>query len=419
MYHKTVLPNGIRVVSETIPYVKSVTLGIWVGTGSRAEDDCNHGISHFIEHLMFKGTETRSAKTIAETVDAVGGQLNAFTAKEHTCYYMKVLDTHLDLALDILSDMLLKSKFDAEDIGREREVVLEEVHMYEDAPDELVHDIHLDKVWSGHPLGRNILGSIESIKKFDRPMVQKYYREHYTPDNIVIAAAGNLQHQELVEKVQRLFGTLAGTKKKAAAAAPAFQPVHTIQTKETEQVHICLGTISCPQNSTERYTVHVINNILGGGISSRLFQAIREERGLAYSIYSYQSNYSDAGLFTVYAGTRPGNADQVTGLIMQNILDLKKSGITEEELVKSKEQLKGNLLLGLESSSSRMSRLGKLEITLGQYISLDDVVEKIDRISLADIEQVLHSLFTPDTICFTALGPINADQISFDFGGKL
>jgi len=409
MYRKSVLPNGIRVVSEAIPYVKSITLGIWVGTGSRSENQHNHGISHFIEHMVFKGTNNRSAKDIAETVDEVGGQLNAFTGKEHTCYYIKVLDTHLELALDVLSDMLLASKFDAEDIKREREVVLEEVHMYEDTPDELVHDLHLSTVWAEHALGRNILGTIPAIEKFDKTLIHEYYNEFYTPDNLVIAAAGNLNHERLEELAERYFGKMTGHKQQVSITTPILIPVHTVQEKSIEQVHLCLSTTSVPQSSPDIYTMHILNNILGGGISSRLFQSIREEKGLAYSIYSYQSNYSDAGLFTIYAATRPSNTTQVTELIWENIAELKEQGITTRELNKTKEQLKGSLLLGLESSNSRMSRMGKMEITLGKYVTLDEVVNKIDKVSLEDLNQITQKLFNSDTVCLTALGPITEE----------
>lgn len=412
MYQKSVLPNGIRVVSETIPYVKSVTLGVWIATGSRFEADHNHGVSHFIEHLMFKGTTRRSAKDIAETVDAVGGQLNAFTAKECTCYYLKVLDSHTDLAMDILSDMLLASKFLDEDIERERQVVLEEVHMYEDSPDELVHDIHLDRIWPNHPLGRNILGTLQSIEKFNSELVKEYYRDFYTPDNMVIAAAGNIAHEDLIKLAERYFSKLQGKKKNIAIASPVYTQAQTIINKDIEQVHVCLGTMSVPQDHPDIYPVHVMNNILGGGISSRLFQSIREERGLAYSIYSYQNNYRDSGLLTIYAGTRPSNINQVLNLIMENLQDLKTRGIAEQELIKSKEQIKGSLLLGLESSSSRMSRIGKMEVTLGKFVSLDEVVAKIDRVTLTQVNQMLQQMFTTEKMCLTALGPVDSATIS-------
>jgi predicted Zn-dependent peptidase len=405
------MPNGIRVVTEAIPYVKSVTVGIWVGTGSRNEEDHNHGISHFIEHLMFKGTTSRSAKDIAETVDAVGGQLNAFTAKEYTCYYIKVLDNHLDLALDILSDMMLSSRYAPEDITREREVVLEEVNMYEDSPDELVHDFYLDNVWPGHPLGRNILGTTEAIARFDRGLVCEYYGNFYTPDNIVVAAAGNLTHERVEELVTRFFGKLSGRKRQLAALPPALTAARRVHVRDSEQVHFCLGTASVPQDSADIYVAHVLNNILGGGISSRLFQSIREERGLAYSIYSYLSNYSDCGLFTIYAGTRPANLDQVVELVLQDIERLKNGGLSAAELNKTKEQLKGNLLLGLESSSSRMSRLGKMEITMGRYTTLDEVVAKIEKVSLADLQKMMDDIFVADKLSFTALGPVKANTL--------
>lgn len=414
MYHKSVLPNGIRVVSEAIPYVKSVTLGVWVGTGSRSEQQHNHGISHFIEHLLFKGTTSRSAKDIAEIVDEVGGQLNAFTAKEYTCYYIKVVDSHIELAMDILSDMLINSRFDPEDIAREREVVLEEVKMYEDSPDELVHDIHLDRNWAGHALGRNILGTVDSINSFDRTLVLDYYRDFYTPDNMVVAAAGNLSHEALVELTNRFFSKLTSKKAAVHHQVPVLTPTRIFQPKETEQVNLCLGTTSVAQNAPEIYPVHILNNILGGGISSRLFQAIREERGLAYSVYSYQTNYSDAGLLTVYAGTRPTNAEQVIQLILAGISQLKREGISEKELTRAKEQIKGSMLLGLESSSSRMSRIGKMEITLGKYISLDEVVAKIEQVTISDIKEMAERLFRPETFCFTALGPVDEKVLPAD-----
>ncbi|EIW18543.1 MULTISPECIES: M16 family metallopeptidase [Pelosinus] len=409
MYCKSLLPNGIRVVSEAIPYVKSVTLGIWIGTGSRFEQKYNHGISHFIEHMVFKGTENRSAKDIAETVDGVGGQINAFTTKEHTCYYIKVLDTHLELALAILSDMLRTSIFTQEDIKREKEVVLEEICMYEDTPDELVHDLHHNNVWAGHALGHNIIGTTPSVENFNKNMILEYYQSFYTPDNIVIAGAGKLSHERLEALVEYYFGNMTGQKKFLSSTAPNLIPAQIIQSKNIEQVHICLGTASVPQTSPDIYTMHILNTIVGGGISSRLFQSIREEQGLAYSIYSYQTNYSDAGLFTIYAGTRPSNASQVIELIIDNINTLRNVGINAVELAKTKEQLKGSLLLSLESSSSRMFRIGKMELTLGSFITLDEVVDKIDKVTLENLHNIIHTLLIPDRLAFTVLGPVNEE----------
>lgn len=406
MYKKSVMSNGIRVVSEAVPFIKSVSIGVWVGTGSRWEEDSNHGISHFMEHLMFKATQRRTARDIAEAIDAVGGQLNAFTAKEYTCYYAKVLSHHLELAMDILSDMLLHSCFAPADIDREREVVREEIKMYEDTPDEIIHDIYLENIWKGHPLGRNILGTIDSLDNIDRQTIMAYYHDYYTPDNVVIAAAGNVEHDELVALTDKYFSTWQGRKKSVSLSPPALVPVWECCKRDTEQVHLCLGTSSVPQDHPDVYVVHVLNNILGGGISSRLFQTIREEQGLAYSVYSFQTNYRDTGLFTVYAGTRPANTSAVVSLILQNMAELKRKGITPDELTKAKEQLKGNFLLGLESSSGLMSRLGKLEISLNKYISLDDVVASIDKITLDDIHRVSSQLFDSNKICFTALGPL-------------
>lgn len=291
--------------------------------------------------------------------------------------------------------------------------------MYEDTPDELVHDIHLSKIWQSHPLGRNILGSKQSIAGFTRAMVVDYYRSFYTPDNIVIAAAGNVDHDMLVTMVMRFFGGMTGKKAiKSPQEPPVLSPVKTLQPKDIEQIHLCLGTLSVPQNSPDMYKIHILNNVLGGGISSRLFQSVREDRGLAYSIYSYQTNYSDTGLFTVYAGTRPANADEVVQLILANLSEMKHHGITADELKKSKEQLKGNLLLGLESSSSHMSRIGKMEITLGKFIPLDEVVEKIDKVTLADVKEVAGRLFKENLLCFTAVGPTDDTDILNFLNGK-
>lgn len=405
MYEKSVLANGVRVVTETMPHLRSITLGAWVATGSRNERQDNHGISHFIEHLLFKGTATRTAKDIAEEVDSVGGQLNAFTGKEYTCYYMKTLDTHLDLAVDMISDMLLNARFDTEDIEKEKGVVLEEYNMYEDSPDELVHDLYVQQVWQSHPLGQSILGTRESIARFDRDMIFEYRRNHYTPDNLVIAAAGNLTHSQVVDLVERYFGKMAGVGKAPMPSTPHYLPIQSSRLKETEQAHICLGTQGVKHDAADLFSVHILNNLLGGSMSSRLFQSIREDRGLAYSVYSYQSSYQDTGLLTVYAGTRPDNVDEVLNLIWRNMVDLRDIGVSESELHKAQEQLKGNLLLGLESSSSRMSRLGTLEMAVGKYVTLDEVVEKIDRVSVDDLRQIATRLFQPEMISCYILGP--------------
>jgi len=411
MYNKSFLANGLRVVTEAMPYVKSVSLGIWIGSGSRSESTETLGASHFIEHMLFKGTEKRTAREISETVDAVGGQLNAFTAKEHTCYYIKVLDTHVELAMDVLSDMLTGSLFCPEEIEKEKEVVLEEINMYEDTPDELIHDLFVDQAWSGHPLGRSILGDADAVKRLERDILIRFKNRHYTPDNIVVAAAGNLKHETIVALAEKYLGHLKGSSVRESSPVPQITPALSIYGKDTEQVHFCLGTIGVPQNSEEIYAVHVLNNILGGGTSSRLFQSIREERGLAYSVYSYQASYSDAGLFAVYAGTRPNNLNMVVDLVLQDIARLKAEKPTMEELIRSKEQLKSGLLLGLESSSSRMSRLGKTEITLSRYIPLEELIDKVDKVTLSDLTELLEKMFVRENLCFTALGPIEGKDL--------
>jgi len=411
MYNKTVLSNGIKIVSETIPHFRSVTIGVWVGTGSRNEANDIQGVSHFIEHLMFKGTASRSAKDIADTVDAVGGQLNAFTAKEYTCYYMKVLDSHLELALDVLSDMLTASLFKPEDIERERKVILEEIHMYQDSPEDMVHDLHMENVWPNHPLGSNILGTLASVASLQPAMIIDYYRKFYTPDNLVIAAAGNLQHQELVALAEKYFGAMTGTKPKLAFDPPAWHVTQKVFNKDIEQVHLCLGTEGVPYDAPKTYPLFLLNNLLGGGISSRLFQSIREERGLAYTVYSYLSSYCDAGVMTIYAATSPKNAQEVLDLILANLRDIVKKGISSQELKKSQEQLKGNLMLGLESSSSRMTRLGKQELMLGRFETLDDVVRKIEAVTVDDLNNLARHILDENRFSLTVLGPLDKELI--------
>lgn len=412
MYAKSVLANGITVVTEQMPHLRSITLGIWVVTGSRNEQLLNHGISHFIEHLLFKGTTSRSAKAIAEEVDSVGGQLNAFTGKEYTCYYMKSLDTHLDLAIGLISDMLRNPRLDPEDIEKEKGVVLEEYNMYEDSPDELVHDLYIQQVWQEHPLGQSILGSRQSIENFNRDMVLDYRSTYYTADNLIIAAAGNLTHNQVVALVEQYFGSMTGIAEKTKLQGPVYSPIKTQRVRETEQSHICLGTPGVSHKSDDLYSLHILNNLFGGSMSSRLFQSIREDRGLAYSVYSYQSSYRDTGLLTVYAGVKPNNVSQVLELIWRNMSELRSNGVSEAELVKAKEQLKGNLLLGLESSSSRMSRIGTMEATVGKYVSLDEVIAKIDRVTTNDISEIASRLFQPEQVSCLILGP--EQKIQFD-----
>lgn len=411
MYKKTILDNGLRIVSESIPYMSSVSLGVFVGTGSRSETPAEQGVSHFIEHLMFKGTETRSAREIAETVDDVGGQLNAATDRENTCYYIKVLPEHLGLGMNILSDMLLHSKIATAEVEKERQVVLEEISLYEDSPDELIHDLHVNSLWPGHALGRSILGTRDTIGDMDRDLIQAYRARHYTPDNTVVAAAGNLSHDELVKLVRLYWETAMDVSRKLTDAPPTFVAGNLLQEKDIEQVHICLGTLGVAHDSSEYYTTHVLNTILGGGVSSRLFQSIREDRGLAYSVCSYPSNFRDTGLMTIYAGISPENTREVLEIIWTIVEDIRSAGVSKAELVRAKQQLKAGLLFSLEGSGSRMSRLGRAEISAREYLSPEQLAAKVEAVTLEDVFAVAKPLFLKESTCFTALGPIRESGI--------
>ncbi|MFZ7104653.1 MAG: M16 family metallopeptidase [Peptococcaceae bacterium] len=417
-YNKSVLSNGIRVVSENIPYVRSVAMGIWVGAGSRFENEEYSGISHFLEHLFFKGTEKRSAKDIAESLDAVGGQLNAFTTKEYTCYYAKVLDEHFDLALDVLADMFYNSKFLEKDIVKEREVIIEEIKMYEDTPDELIHDVFSQTIWQGHPLGRPVLGTEETISKFTRNDFLKFIQNHYVPENIVIAVAGKFEHAKLLEALENLFGkSRTGPVEKCPFPPHNHSQVQNFY-RDIGQVQICLGSPGLPQDHPQIYPLYILNSVLGGGLSSRLVQEVREERGLAYSVYSYHSSFSDAGLFTFYAGTRPDNYEQVIKLIFKEAFSISADGIAENELKKAKEQLKGNLYLGLESVGSRMTRLGRSELSLNRLITPEEVAKNIDEVSLGQVKELASRIFNPEKFTITTIGPIkNIKEKEFFMNG--
>jgi predicted Zn-dependent peptidase len=412
VYSKQVLNNGVRLVSEDIPHVRSVSLGIWIGSGSRYEEPREHGVSHFLEHLFFKGTANRTAKEIAESLESVGGQLNAFTTKEYTCLYAKVLDEHLDLAIDVLSDMFFNSLFTGEDIAKEKRVVLEEISMYEDAPDELVHDLFNQAAWPAHPLGRPILGTAESVSALAREQVVDYYRRHYIPSRIVIAAAGNLDHEVLKDKLGPIFSASEGRPLKNAITTPKAVASVRFHEKDTEQVQICLGVPGLAQEDDDIYVLHVLNNVLGGGVSSRLFQEIREERGLAYSVYAYHTSHIDTGLFVVYAGTSPASAPEVTELLVGEMAKIRDNGITAAELARTREQIKGNLFLGLESVSSRMNRLGKSEICFNRMITPEEVIDRIAAVTLDDVYRVANKLFRRKNFSLTTVGP---EPIALDF----
>ena len=388
--------------------MSSVSLGIFAGTGSRHETPAEQGVSHFIEHLMFKGTHRRLAKDIAEMVDDVGGQLNAATDRENTCYYIKVLPEHLSLGMDILSDMLLNSKFADVDVEKERQVVLEEISLYEDSPDELIHDLHMNSLWPGHALGRNILGTRETIAAMNRQAIIDYRMRHYVPDNLVIAAAGNLTHEQLVELSQLYWADVSGKSQTVVDLTPTFVAARLLQEKDIEQLHVCLGTPGVAHDSPQYYASHVLNTILGGGVSSRLFQSIREDRGLAYSVCSYPSSFRDTGLMTIYAGVSPENSREVIEITNAILSDIRLNGVRPDEIKRAKEQLKAGLMFSMESSASRMSRVGRAEISSREYLSPEKLAAKVDAVSLEQLFELAQPLYQPETTCMTALGPVEA-----------
>ena len=414
LYKKTLLPNGVRIITEEIAHVRSAALGIWVGAGSRDERKGYEGISHFIEHMFFKGTERRSARALAESLEAVGGQLNAFTTKEYTCYYAKILDVDLDLAIDVLSDMFFHSLYDEKEIEKEKNVIIEEIKMYEDSPDELIHDVFSEHVWNDHPLGKPILGTEESIGSLSRDKIMQFLTEHYAPDNLVISVAGKIKHDDVVAKLSPQFGTFNRGGRRVLEETPIGQTIEHYQKKDTEQMHIILGVPGLGQDDKDIYAMHIFNNILGGGLSSRLFQEIREQRGLAYSVYSYHSTYVDTGLFAIYAGTSPKNTQQVIACILEELMEFKQKGISAEELERTKAQIKGGLYLGLEAVSSRMSRLGKTELTYNRVLSPEEVVEKLDKVTLEDVLRVIGRLWQKDKISIMTLGPAGHEVVLSD-----
>ncbi len=392
-------------MTEEIDHVRSVSIGLWIGAGSRDERSGYEGISHFTEHMFFKGTQNRTARELAESLEAVGGQLNAFTTKEYTCFYAKVLDEDLDLAIDVLSDMFFSSLFDEKEIEKEKKVVIEEIKMYEDSPDELIHDLFSELVWNDHPLGKPILGTENSIRGLSREKILHYLDHHYAPDNLVIAVAGKIQHEEVIKKLSSIYGEFKRGGKRILEGTPIGHQVQRSITKDTEQMNLVMGVPGLGQDDEDIYAMHVVNNILGGGLSSRLFQGIREQRGLAYSVYSYHSTYVDAGVFAIYAGTTPSNTEEVTECILAELLDIKNKGITQQELERTKAQIKGSMYLGLESVSSRMSRLGKTELTYNRILTPEEVVEKLERVSLEDVRQVMNRLWQREKMSLVMMGP--------------
>lgn len=395
MINRYTCKNGVRIVLENIPTVRSVAIGVWIGTGSRNEDPTINGVSHFLEHMFFKGTKTRSARDIAESFDRIGGQVNAFTSKEYTCYYAKVLDEHADQALDTLADMFFNSTFDEEELKREKNVVYEEIKMYEDAPDDIVHDLLSKASFGNHPLGYPILGTEATLDTFNGDSMRDYMSKTYIPENVVISVAGNID-DSFVQEIEKYFGEYTSPNKPQQAEKPTFFTEKLARKKDTEQAHLCLGFEGLAIGSKDVYSLIVLNNVLGGSMSSRLFQDVREQRGLAYSVFSYHSSYRDNGLVTIYGGTGSNQLDVLYDTIQDTLNELKDKGITDKELNNSKEQLKGNLMLSLESTNSRMSRNGKNELMLGEHRSLDEIIQLVSDVTKPSVDELARRIFKDD-----------------------
>ncbi len=406
------LPSGLRLVTESVPHVRSVTVGVWLTRGSRHEDARESGAAHFVEHMLFKGTRSRSARDIAQTVDAIGGQLDAFTAKEYASYYIKVLDEHLDLAVDLLSDMLLRPALAPADVVKEQGVILEEIKMVEDAPDDLVHEIFAGQFWARHPLGRPILGTPETVSSFEASGLREYFQRTYHASNLLVAAAGHLEHARLRELVDVAFADLPAGPASPAVAPPDVMPGLTFRPKAIEQAHVCLGTPAYHQSHVDRHALYVLNTILGGSMSSRLFQHVREERGLAYAVYSGLTTYSDAGMMTVYAGCAADKVGDVVDLAVAELRDLGDAPVPPDELARAKDHLKGSLMLNLESTSSRMSHLARQHIHFGRHFTLDEILADIDRVTAGDVQRVAGELFRDGELAASIVGPAAADRVA-------
>jgi len=403
----TTLANGLLVLTERMPHLRSVAMGVWVDCGSRDEAPEVNGISHFIEHMVFKGTTTRSASQFAREVDAIGGNLDAFTGKETICFNLKVLDENVPAALDLLTDLVLHPTFDPSDLAKEQGVILEEIKMDEDNPDYLVHELFTQNFWKGDALGRPILGTAKTVSSFNQAIVLDEYAKRFTPANMVFTAAGNLKHEEFVEQVAAAFASLSASSssKLVRAAAPIAYPHITLKNKKSlEQVQFCLAVPSLPVAHPDRYAAYLLNSILGGGMSSRLFQSIREERGLAYSIYSEMNPFRDTGSLAVYAGCSIDRTREVLDLTLAELTRVKAEPVTPEELKRAKDQIKGNMVLGLESSSSRMSSLARQQMYWGRFFSLDEITTEIDRVTAADLQRLAQQLLQPESLALTLLG---------------
>ena len=405
------LSSGIQLVTESMSHVRSVSLGVWLLRGSRHETDEQSGIAHFVEHMLFKGTTNRSAQQIAQEIDSIGGQLDAFTAKEYAGYYMKVLDEHLPKAVDLLSDMLLRPAFKPDDITREQSVILEEIKMVEDAPDDLVHEMFAQQFWPKHPLGRPILGTPATVSSFTTRSLRHYFGHTYVTPRLLIAAAGHIEHAAVRELVQRAFDAAPRQGAADDSAPPDAAAGSAHRQKDIEQSHVCLGAPSYHQAHQDRHALYVLNTILGGSMSSRLFQHIREDRGLAYAVYSTLTSYSDAGMISIYAGCASEKVAQVVDLALEELRGLRQNPVPADELRRAKDHLKGSLMLNLESTSSRMSHLARQYIFFGRHFTLDEMTDAIEAVSGDDVLRVANELFRDQGLTATVVGPAEASPL--------
>jgi predicted Zn-dependent peptidase len=414
MVKSETFPSGLRLVTETLPHVRSVAIGVWLTRGSRHESDQESGIAHFTEHMLFKGTERRSARDLAQAIDSVGGQVDAFTSKEYVGYYIKVLDEHVPVALDLLSDMLLNPALNAQDIVREQGVVLEEIKMVEDAPDDLVHEMFAQKFWPRHPLGRPILGTAETVSSFSQDRLREYFNRTYVAPHLVVAAAGHLDHDKLRDAVAKAFEPLSSNRSEVPGTTPQVSPGVEERIKDIEQSHVCLGLAAYGERHDDRHAVFVLNTILGASMSSRLFQHIREERGLAYAVFSNLTTYSDAGMVSIYAGCAADKVDEVVSLSLAELHSLRTTPVPEDELRRAKDHLKGSVMLGLENTSSRMSHLARQEMVFGRHLTFDEILANIESVSAEDVQRVAQDLFHDDGLVASVVGPERGGRLTTD-----
>jgi predicted Zn-dependent peptidase len=410
---REVFDNGVRLITERMDHLRSASVGVWLTRGSRDEPLERSGIAHFIEHMLFKGTGTRSAEDIAQAIDSVGGHMDAFTAKEYASYYIKVLDEHLPFAWDILADIVRHPAMRPDDIEREKKVILEEIKMVEDTPDDLVHELFTQALWAGHPLGRPILGEPDTVAAFDERVLADFFGRTYVAPNLLVVAVGNVEHERVRDLVAGSFGTLSALAAPAAESVPRVVPQVQVRSKDLEQSHICMGVGSYPQHHDDRYTSYVLNTVLGGSMSSRLFQNVREKRGLAYAVFSGLAAYRDAGSLTIYAGCANHAVGEVIDVVVDEVRGIKVA-LPDAELRRAKDHLKGSLMLSLESTSSRMSNLARQEIYFDRQFSLDETLEGIERVTSDDVQRVAEDLFANGAMAATVVGNTNGLSLTQD-----